>query len=915
MARKISMTQILSFFILIFLLFSNFVLLPKAKADFYQGRAFDSLTACINRETTKFVNIIFLVDSSASLRKQDGGSEGSGSDPDDLRAGMVRSAIETLKDLNNPNTRKVSFAVTTFDRESPGRGQDGKPLPNFDWTEATPENVQRAAEWTEKIKKFDYGQATDWVKGLSNAKRELLERAPGKAEDRCHAIIWFTDGALDVVAGDENELGAIEALCGTVPGQSGIPKDSVMAEIRRANIHLIGLLLSPKNPSESTKRLISLLYPAVLGQPNPDAPISTKNFNCGGPIPDSQGQGYYIEVKDTDQLSREFVGMINEIVFGKKTPITCTEGDASFVLDKGLERLVVFLPSQNWQIKLPKNEILTPSSVIPRGATRIIVQDKFYQWTFDASNSNIIGSWTINSDECPSVFLNSGLLPRLASSNSSLVAGKDNQSITGSIFKSSGGKPDLSLYQKVELEVEVLDSSEQSRKPRISRASINPSDASWQANVTPYEGSKLSNMVLKLRVTSASGRELPEIRVSTSLDLRYPEDFCSVVSEKITLSPLVPLKEPAVGNIKLAGPVSQGSTCQVSFKEFRITGDAKNRSASDFNIKLVAEDSKDLTTGQTLTLNSGESKDLKLSISDEVITEGKSRGLVILAIKSLTAPEEIEQSIVIDFENTPVGPRWWEILLISLIGIGLSLGLLYLSNFLYGRLRLKELRVANIPIVAEIKKGKVILIREDGRANLLEDKDFKYLEDDGDSIKKTINADGAGEYFAMDVVLPKNPFKDVRAVTTFLAGRKGFSSEELSLLNSGQTTPAPLNPDSFWVVSGVEQEKVLEDERIKLKAMISIYLSPADAAYQKIQFADISKQLLRNESSWSDLAGVLTEASPSQASDLGDSEEVKDNDLIETKREKKRLFGKSKGKDSGNQGESESGGESDIEKW
>lgn len=888
--------------------------LPAANADSHNGQAFDSLAACINRESTKNVNILFLVDSSASLRKRDGGPEGSGSDPDDLRAGMVRSAIETLEELNNPNIRRVSFAITTFDRESPGRGQDGKPLPNFDWTEATPENVKRAAEWTDNIKRFDYGAATDWVKGLRNAKRELLERAPGSNEERCQAVIWFTDGALDVVPRDNDELVAIEELCGLVPGQNGVPKESVMGELRRSEIHLIGLLLSPKDPDDSTKRLISLLYPTVLGQPNPDAPSSTKDFNCGGPIPAAQGQGYYIEVKDTDELAREFVGMINEIVFGKKAPIICQEGDASFVLDKGIERLVVFIPSKNWQIKLPKNEILSPTSSIPSGATRILVQDKFYQWTFDSKNPNWIGSWTVNSDECPSVFLKSGLVPRLSSSNSSLVAGKENQIIKGGIFKNSGGKPDLSLYQKVELDVEVLDSSEQARPPKVNSASIDLGTSSWQANITPYEGGKIAHLVLRLKITSASGKELPEVRVSTSLDLRYPEDFCSVVSDQISLEPLVPLKKAAVGSIKFKGPITQGSTCQISFKEFRITGDPKNRNANDFAFELEADDSKSLVSGQLLTLNAGEEKSLKVSISDDVLTNGKSRGILVLGIKSLTSSEVIDQSITVDFENKPPVVDIPPIAALTLIGVGLSLALLYLANFLYGRLRLKDLRVANIDAIAQIDKNRITLTREDGRENFFEDKDFKYLEDEREVVKKTANASNQVELFDISVVLPKNPFKDVVAVASMATGRKGFGSEDLDLIELGSKTSAPLNPDGFWVVSSEVPNGPSEETTSTLKVKVSLYLSAADVSYQKRQFAEVLKHLSRSNTLWTSLAKELSQSNSEDLTN-GPDESIGGEEVTDSKSKRKLSFGKNReNKFEDNKGGEPEGGP-ELEKW
>ena len=190
--------------------------------------AFDALAACINKETSTQVNVMFLIDSSGSLRFADD-NKSPGSDPEGKRADIIASSILLLERINE--SKPLYFALTTFDSTSPGQNKEGKKYEEYSWTQANPENVEKASKWSEKIKNFNNGQKTDWAAGIRNAKKKLTE-APSTNGEACQAIIWFTDGGIDVGGGPAELKNSIRELCGVVPGDKGIPQKSLITSIR-----------------------------------------------------------------------------------------------------------------------------------------------------------------------------------------------------------------------------------------------------------------------------------------------------------------------------------------------------------------------------------------------------------------------------------------------------------------------------------------------------------------------------------------------------------------------------------------------------------------------------------------------------------------------------------------------------------
>jgi len=596
--------------ILVLLLLAQFIPLSAARA----AGAFDALAACINKETTTQVNVMFLIDSSGSLKFADD-NKSPGSDPEGKRADIIASSILLLERINE--SKPLYFALTTFDSTSPGQNKDGKKYEEYPWTQANPENVAKASKWSEKIKDFNNGQKTDWGAGVKNAKKKLSE-APGTAGEVCQAIIWFTDGGIDVGGGPTDLKKSIRELCGTAPGEGGIPQKSLITSIREAGIHLIGVFLKPKVINEKNRGRVSLFAPTVLGQGNIEpGDIGEGAFTCGEyPIPDSHGQGELIEVKNTDELAERFLKLTMQIVEGKPAFEDCQSGVTNFSMDPGIKDAVVLLPSLNWKITVPSGNQVSRQA-LPAGWNETTQLEKFAVLNVPIK-SDLVGKWSINSgnsSSCASVFLDPGLQVRV-SKKLTLTAGKSNQEISGLIINSDGSKADLSNFRSIQISADVIDNTAQNRARKTFAIEVTKENATWKGLVEPYTGSNTASLLLKLDLTTKSGVKLPTIKSAVEVPLVLPDQLCKLSLPTLKLSDLY-TGTPAKGILIVDGP-KQGD-CFLSLKSFEIKQDPEGRTIEMFKAKIIDKISgKPFKPGDEILVKQGEKVSLEATLENEI---------------------------------------------------------------------------------------------------------------------------------------------------------------------------------------------------------------------------------------------------------------------------------------------------------
>ena len=832
--------------------------------------AFDALAACINKEASTQVNVMFLIDSSGSLEFADD-NKSPGSDPEGKRAEIIASSILLLERINQE--KPLYFALTTFDSTSPGQNKEGKKYEEYPWTQANPDNVAKASKWSEKIKDFNNGQKTDWVAGLRNAKKKLVE-APGTDGEVCQAIIWFTDGGIDVGGGPADLKKSVKDLCGTVPGEGGIPQESLIKTIREAGIHLIGVFLKPQVINDKNRGRVSLFEPTVLGQGVIEpGDIGQGAFTCGEyPIPDSHGQGELIEVKNTDELAERFLKLTMQIIEGKPAFEECQSGVTNFSMDPGIKDAVLLLPSLNWKISIPGGTQISRQA-LPAGWNETTQLERFSVLNVPIK-SDLVGKWSVNSgisSSCASVFLDAGIQPRVRKSIS-LTAGKSNQEVSGLIVNSDGSPANLNDFRSVELSADVIDNTAQNRERKSFPLKVAKNDSSWTGLVEPYTGSSSASFLLRLDLTTKSGVKLPTIKSAVEVPLVLPDQLCKIASPTLKLSDLY-TGTPAKGTLIVDGP-KQGD-CLLSLKSFDIKQDPEGRTIEMFKAKIIEKGSgKTFGTGDEILVKQGEQAAIEVTLENEISAQGDSRGLLIL--KTRTADSTQSMDLVADVEFTSVlkPPSPFLISLLTLLGLLIPLSLLQLSNFLFARFRFDGIRVANVPVRVVVSDGKVTVERIDDQKDIFEDRNFDYPSTKTDNEKSYTQDWNAHEVFKLNTKLPKNPFGEVSGVLTFDPDRRGFASEEVVNDFDGLSAVAPLNPNGFWVASALRGAASESSGNLTIVALITAYLN-IDPSQAESQFGQIKDQIETSEDSWRNLAQIIGTSGGEESTDAFGSSKTK----------------------------------------
>ena len=569
----------------------------------------------------------------------------------------------------------------------------------------------------------------------------------------------------------------------------------------------------------------------------------------------SHGQGELIEVNDTNELARKFVKLILEIVKGSPIPTTCQSGVTSFSVDPGIDEAVVLIPTLDWKITLPSKKLIS-SSNLPTGWSETRPLGKFTRLNVTMS-PDLVGKWSINSanlGDCPSVFLDSGLRPKL-DSGQSLTIGLDGQELRGKILNKSGNTADLSVYDEVSLQIDSIDLSSLNRKKSTVAVEVDKKTATWKGNVTPFNGSNQASLLFHLVVKTKSGTTLPEVRQSASLPLIDSDQLCSLATDKVAFSPLFFNKKPASGEILVNGPKS--GSCELKLKTIKITQDVSGRTTDMFEVSVLEEKSKKkLSSGDVVTVPQGDQAIIKIDFNDKKeAVKGQTKGLVVLSARSSTMSQDIDLVSNFDFESKKADAPIWFVFLLTTLGLGASLALLQWSNYMFGRFKLSDSRIANIPVSARITESLIDISRLDSKDKLVEFEDFHYLGANVGSERNFTIGDEVNPLLTLKAKLPKNPFGEVMGRGKFEQGRVGFSSEDVGGNFNGKNTSAPLNPSGYWAVSIDPTSIKSMNEGSVANGLISIVMT-IDESSMATQFGQVKNEIVGANTDWKKLIEI-----------------------------------------------------------
>jgi hypothetical protein len=832
-------------------------LTPIVAAHAVEISGFDQLSECVRSEGTTNLNLFFLVDSSASLRKNDSG--GPGTDPNDLRADVLSQAINQIAELNSDSV-KVSFGLTTFDRTAPGNRKGAYP-----WTEANSGNASKASEWVKnKIPDQDFGPNTDWRAGLKEAKNQLA-KAPNDGGTVCKAIIWFTDGELDVNGNKNQNAQAIQEMCGVGPTESFAKGDlGIVPSLRREGVVIIGVLLRA-GEGQTSKGLVTFFGPIVAGSGNVDSSVfggqSGQPFECGtNPIPQSYGHGSVIIATNPDDLAREFLKMIFIIKNGSPLP---TNGKNEFTIEPGVSEVSVIIPSDKWQIEAPgKIGLIANNSKDSRfdiqtfGRTSTVV--------FKVGN-DFLGKWKVNFQSATkdqiTVFMQSGLRISVDKRHSTLTAGSGAQDISGFI-KRGGDVADLSVYNqaKTTMTITQMDLTAQNRESAQKAMTIDP-QGSWHGLFTPLEGAPKGAIKMTLQLVTKSGVVLPAITQTYTFDLLVPEAFCQIKSTKLKLSDLV-YKPHAAAQGKLQVTGGNNGNCGIAFLSPVVNSDPLGRTSGDFAISILDEENGQVVKpGEWRQIEANAVKTYIVSVDNPVKANGDSVISIPVQRRTAESQQYVESSIEIDFKDVAVGQHLWPIALaLLLLGLAIPFGILQMVNFLFARFRLGTASIAVVRVKVKINSNEQLTLTslEEGK-KILTENDFDSMPVHQKAEKSFDAETRGGDVVAkLKAKLPLNPFGNVSGLVIANSGEAIASCEAPRFLPDGSKAGAALNPNTYFFVTAAKSTEISEtDDGVFYEATLTAFITDLIPGDPEGRVHNL-RETVEQSDIWSEFAGVLT---------------------------------------------------------
>ncbi len=170
-------------------------ILPASPASAETGVSVSDVCPDTRSESPR-INLLILLDTSASLREND---------PANLRSAGTRDALQVIESLSSRfSEAQIEVTVDTFDQDY-FRRQGWIPASGV---------YERLGDAIEDIASDD-GRYTDYVKALEGAWSRFAART-----DDCNLLIWFTDGEHATASDAEGEQRELLQLCSSPQMQS-----------------------------------------------------------------------------------------------------------------------------------------------------------------------------------------------------------------------------------------------------------------------------------------------------------------------------------------------------------------------------------------------------------------------------------------------------------------------------------------------------------------------------------------------------------------------------------------------------------------------------------------------------------------------------------------------------------------------
>ena len=672
--------------------------MPAALAIDSIDGAFEDLSRCLQSQgKAKVLDVFYLIDESGSLQD---------TDPDGARADILSSSLQQLASFRNDVT--VNYSVGFFAHEY-GVWQAWRAVNKGG---IVPESARLNAE----VRERNRGKHTDWLKGINGAIDEL--NAQHERTNGCSTLIWLTDGGIQLST-PEQTTDAIKQLC-----------TNRFDVLRKNGVTVLGILLKndaalamlSAEQQEIQAEYMALMEPLVTGQ---GVLTDGTELNCGSfPIPKNYRQGALFIASDPKDLAYEFLKLPPRI---EGCAAVKSFGKGEFEIEPGVSEFQIVTTASNWSLTDPKGKALSATSRDIRvfetaGAAQIKV----------GTNNSGRGSWAFSGNGGETnLYLCSGLDIRI-DPGTEFISGKSGI-LSGKVVSQSTGRPaDLTKYDPDHpITVELITGGKSGAKKEAEQS--DPASFLLQ-KFTPGSDSAEAEVRITLYLKTKRGTPLAPVSISQKIDVRLLSNYPTLKTEPIELSDLVSSVNPATGSVVFKGPErADGKVCIDTSAKPIVIKDGKSR-ADSYKISTAGVDAQGC-----LPIRQGEESTLKLTVSNPITASTDViLGVPISYYSDAEPGKSFTLNAQVNFGSDPAGDPFWWIVFLTILGIGLPLGLIYLllwwaTRIAYGR----QLQRAEYPVAITTaggitnRDGSAIVTHGDNYQGRPQQDDVRVLQDGG----------------------------------------------------------------------------------------------------------------------------------------------------------------------------------------
>lgn len=707
----------------------SLVSVPRAAA--VEESAVDNFGACLAGE--KKGDILVLVDTSSSLQTTDAAG---------ARVAAGKYLLTQLASFAEQAEVELSVMVSGFaNRYEAGSGR---------WDPLNPSSIDRVLSEVDDFQTRNTGFGTDYWLGLDGARRDLAARAQQRPTE-CQAIVFFSDGALDIdrapdeadnpidrpydpdnpLRNDTERSQARDRAAADMCRNGGLAD-----QIRAQHIVLLAVGLTP---DEAGARDFDLMRRVATG---------TGDAGECGAI-QSPRPGEFALVADIDDLLFEFdkysqPGREPVVYEGKVCQgQVCPDGAHSFVLDDSISkiRLLGQANIDGAQIFLvaPNGTDLEIQHSLSTTTADVDGVQVSYQWPSERSVAltaehngadNWAGQWQIvfvdptstspDGVSRTSIHLFGDLFPAWPDAGTTELRAGESAEVTLGLVRSDGTAVDASaLLGEVTLDASlVIGGQERDLAVGLTKDTIATPFTLNTSDIPPGN----YTMRLRLNVTTAAtqspdGEAIPgtalapqvvDVPVTVLMPLGYPEvgqvvNFGSAVGD-LNLTAALPVTGP--GCVWVIPQQATPQTGPESITTVQISADYNSAE----NCRVVGE---------------GETSEVQVTLASEQSGTGGLTGTFTVHIAPVDALERSE-TVEVEYRadvTRPLNTRNFimTLILAAILGPGIPLGLLWLTKRANAKIPDRPLLFQEIPIQVTSE------VLRDGRPIALAEGDLRQM--------------------------------------------------------------------------------------------------------------------------------------------------------------------------------------------